>query len=268
MNLQIVSQNVIYNNLAGNSKKYVINNLFIQIMSKLGIKPFILKDQLPYDYVVGVDVGENFRGRRAIGGCSVVVNNNGMVDKIIPLDQATSGEILRISTILESINDRFVNLENKRVLILRDGRKYEDEVNDLLKAHNELKVNITFINIIKKHRIFIVSKDSPIVYHLEEGSALLLPHSLPGNRKGREKPIFIENKYVFENGYYKKEIVNSDDTRILWILTSLNYMYLFNKNNRIKLPAPLHYADLYVKARGREWNASEFMLKEGMLYFI
>ena len=259
----IISQNVIYTHL---KNPMVINNLLLQIMSKLGIKYFALDEKLPYDYIMGIDVGNDKFGKRSIGGCSVIFDNNGKIEKIIPIEARTGGEIIDLKKVLEKIQDgEYLNFKGKRVLILRDGRASLSEIDELAPLSERWKSDFTLMNIIKSSIIRMDTDRHGYGGILNGHTGLLLAHSTKS--KGA-RPIVIENKWIIEKGNLHRDRLTDDDIETIWKLTKLNYSVLFSDGFNLRLPAPVHYADKFVKALGRDWRIREELLKEGFLYFI
>ena len=52
----------------------------------------------------------------------------------------------------------------------------------------------------------------------------------------------------------------------LWLSIEGARILLFRENSMLRLPASLHYADMFVKALGRNWKVSDELLKAGLLY--
>ena len=262
-NKSIISQNVIRKNL----KDYrVINNLLIQIMSKLGIRYFALDGQLPYDYVLGLDVGNDPYGRRSIGGCSVVFDNNGKLEKIVPIEATTGGEKMDTKIILERIQDgEYLDFRGKRVLILRDGRSHLSEVRKIEGLSRRWKAEFTVLGILKSSPIRLGTDDYGYGGVINEHLGLLLAHS---TKSRGARPVVVENKWIVSEGSTERGLLTDRDIEVLWKLTKLNYSTLFGGGFNLRLPAPVHYADKFVKALGKGWKIREELLREGFLYFI
>lgn len=259
----IISQNVIYDNLKDFK---VVNNLLIQILSKLGIRYFALNEKLPYDYTLGLDVGNDKYGHRSIAGCSVVFDDKGKLDKIIPIEAKTGGERINIRRILEKIQDGgYLDFRKKKVLILRDGRVSLSEIEELEPLSERWKTEFTVLSIIKKSVIRLGTDDYGYAGVLNDNLGLLLAHS---TKSMGARPIVVRNKWVVSKGKSEMIPLTDHDMEMMWKLTKLNYSTLFGKGFNLRLPAPVHYADKFVKALGREWRVREDLLKEGFLYFI
>nr|P0CW38.1 RecName: Full=Putative antitoxin VapB4 [Methanocaldococcus jannaschii DSM 2661] len=56
--------------------------------------------------------------------------------------------------------------------------------------------------------------------------------------------------------------------QLLYDLTKMNYSALYGEGRYLRIPAPIHYADKFVKALGKNWKIDEELLKHGFLYFI
>ena len=262
--MNIISQNVLWNNLNGNYCKYVENNLLIQIMGKLGIKYFVLREHADYDYILGVDVGKGMYGNHRIAGCTVIFDSNGRMNKIVPVKVDAPGETVDIPKIIEHLqNKSLLNLEDKDILILRDGKIQLRERRDLSKLSKILKSRIVFLNLKKDHNYRIESNEQGLAIKLNN-ITLLLPHTTHYG----SKPVKIDQKYRFEDGNESTTPITIEDIKLLYNLTKLNYSSLFNDKLSFRLPAPVHYADKFVKALSKGWEINEELLQRGCLYFI
>lgn len=263
---RIISQNVIEKTLLKEKEKeYAINNLLIQIMAKLGIKYFVLNRKTPYDYILGIDVGKGEFGNHRIAGVTVVFDSTGKISKIIPYSVPSPGETVNIPRIIYSLYDKqLLDFESKNVLILRDGRLIQQEREALKDLSSRLKASFTYMNVIKNHMYRIGTRDYGIATILDD-IALLLPHT---TKRWGAKPIKITQKYIYNSGEEKREPITVDDLQLLYDLTRLNYSRLYNESLSIKLPAPIHYADKFIKAIQKGWELDDELLKMGCLYFI
>jgi len=260
-NYRIISQNVIGETT---SNQYAINNLLIQIMAKIGIKYFVLNRKTPYDYILGIDVGKGEFGTHRIAGVTVVFDSTGKISKIIPYSVPSPGETANIPRIIYDLYDRhLLDFENKNVLILRDGRLIQRERHNLKDLSSKIKAKFTYMNVVKNHIYRIGSNEYGMATILDD-IALLLPHTT--NRGS--KPVKITQKYIYDGGEEKQEIITLEDLQLLYDLTRLNYSRLYRESLSMKLPAPIHYADKFIKAIQKGWELDEELLKMGCLYFI
>jgi argonaute family protein len=252
-----ISQNIIYQNLVKNKEVEVIN-LVYQILSKYGMHPFKVELNTNYDYVIGVDVGNNRYGKRNIAGGISVVNKEGILEKLIPIEVLTGGENIDLSLFLEEIS-RYINLKNKKILLLRDGKLTDKEIQSAKEEINNLNLEVTFINIIKNHnlRFFSTTSNKGVIF---QNLSLLLPHSHKA-----AKPIKMDKKVKITNSISYLPITK-EDLELIYKLTFINYSNPFKEN--LRLPAPIHYSDKFVKALGKEWRVDKELLTKGFLYFI
>ena len=258
-----ITQNIIYEHLL-TSKNYEINNLLLQILVKYGMYPYTIDIKHPYDYIIGIDVGNDKYGNRNTAGGISVINKEGILEKLIPLKIRTNGEKIDLSMFLEELSVH-LPLKDKKILMLRDGKLTKNEKESILKEFNRLGLkSVTFINIVKSHSLRIYDdNDGKKGVILKDNLALLLAHEIKGARA-----IKIDVKSVIENGVIKNEPLTKEDLELLFNLTNLNYsnLYLFSK--RLRLPAPVHYSDKFVKALGKGWEIKEDLLLDGFLYFL
>lgn len=258
-----ITQNIIYEHILS-SKIYEINNLILQILVKYGMYPYIISTNHPYDYILGIDVGNDKYGNRNTAGGISVINKNGILEKLIPVKIHTNGEKVDLSMFLEELSV-YLPLKDKKILILRDGKLTKNEKESILKEFNNLNINsITFMNVVKRHSLRIYDDcEGKKGVILKNNLALLLAHEIKGARA-----IKIDVKTIIENGNMRDESITDKDLELLFNLTNLNYSNIFLFSKRLRLPAPIHYSDKFVKALGKEWKIKEDLLLNGFLYFL
>lgn len=262
--LRIISQNIIWDTLKGDKRGYARNNLLIQIMGKLGIKYFVLDKRINYDYILGVDVGKGMYGRHRIAGCTVIFDSEGKIRKIVPVEVDAPGETVDLPRIIQYLQNRaLIEFKDKKVLLLRDGKLQNKEREDLTNLSRNLKTSITFMNVKKNHNYKIGTDSYGLAISFED-MGLLLPHTTNWGAN----PLRIDQKFDFENGDTKTSKIMLKDLQLLYDLTRLNYSSLFSERLSFRLPAPIHYADKFIKALGKGWEIDEDLLSEGCLYFI
>jgi len=226
--------------------------------------PYTIDINHPYDYIIGIDVGNDRYGNRNIAGGISIINREGILEKLIPIKVHTNGEKIDLSMFLEELSIH-LDLKNKNILMLRDGKLTKNEKESILNEFNRLSIeSVTFMNVVKRHslRIYDDNEGKKGVI-LKNNLALLLAHEIKGARA-----IKIDVKSVIKKGIIKDEYLTNEDLKLLFDLTNLNYsnLYLFSK--RLRLPAPIHYSDKFVKALGKGWKIKEDLLLNGFLYFI
>jgi len=261
----IASQNVLWKNLT-NRKLYqsVLDNLILQMHSKLGIKYFALKYDTNYDYILGIDAGPDATGVARIGGCAVVYDSRGVIKEIYPVKVPQPGETVNMSRIFEELVYRSgLNFDRKKVLVLRDGKIQKEEINHLVEISKKHGIGLTIIGIRKNHstRMFTDEIGS---YAIVGDVAFLLPHTTDAG----SVPVKIEEKVRINGKSVTREKITDSDIELLYTLTKMNYSTLFGKYLNIKLPAPVHYADKFVEAIRKDWELDRELLKRGLLYFI
>ncbi|NPB03901.1 MAG: hypothetical protein GXO39_05760 [Thermotogae bacterium] len=260
-NKNIISQNVLWDQ--GTLKNnFARNNIIIQILSKLGIKYFVLKYNAEYDYIFGVDIGKEKFSGSSLGGCTIIYDYKGELKKIVPIEILAKKETLNLERIFETLQ-LDMNLEGKKILLLRDGSIKNFEKEQLKNISKRYHVEITTLNI-KKYSKFRIGNDEGGIGVLIEDIALLLPHHYPYG----SKPIKIDNKILFKDGNYTELEINANDLELIYGLSKLNYSSLSSEERILRLPAPVHYAHKFVKALGKGWKIRKDLLEEGCLYFI
>jgi len=257
----IISQNIIWDTLRN---EYAKNNLLIQIMGKLGIKYFVLDRRVDYDYILGVDVGKGMYGRHRIAGCTVIFDSEGKIRKIVPVEAEAPGETIDLPRIVEYLqNKALIEFGGRKILLLRDGELQRKEKEDLINLSKDLKTCITFMNVKKKHNYKINTEGYGLAVSFGD-LGLLLPHTTPWGAN----PLKIDQKFDFKEGKQEISTITLEDLKLLYDLTRLNYSNLFSEKLSFRLPAPIHYADKFIKALGKDWKIDEDLLSEGCLYFI
>jgi argonaute family protein len=247
---------------SGKVNQFALQNIRLNIYSKLGVRHFSLKEPLNYDLIVGIDVGKGRFGKLNVGGCVTAFTNDGIIETLIPTEIETNGE--RIELLNEVLRKLFFNLNLKggKILLLRDGMVRNGECKALIQDPELKNFSFRFLNIKKSSpfRVFTRAEEGGKGFLLRNDLGILLPHS---HKAGR--PIVVDQSVLIENGEIKNVPITYSDLYDLYKLTKLNYSTLFGE---LRLPAPVHYADLFVKALGKGWRVDRELLNMGCLYFI
>jgi homologs of the eukaryotic argonaute protein len=261
-----ISQFIDPNNINDKNWQYYKNNLIFQIASKIGIKYFALESKIPYDYVIGIDVSR--RDKVSIGGCAIIYDSSGILKKIVPISFPQKGEKTDLKFVFQKLKDRNdIELENKKILVLRDGRVHDNELEDLKVISRDYYCEILIIGIIKSHIIFLNSTNDFGIWLNFNSFSLLLPHKTYQNNA---KPLKLEQIYLVKNGKVNEHILSQEIAKILYELTRLNYSSVNYEYMSIKCPAPIHYVDkfLHFTQLSKGLGFYEEFLKKGFLYFI
>jgi len=260
----IISQVVIYEKWK-RSPEHISQTLALNIYSKLGIRLFTLAERLPYDLIVGVDVGNDRFNRRSKAGSVTVFLSNGMIKTMFPLFTDTGGERIDFFGELLEILVEKLNIENKRILILRDGNIYRKEIENIASSYITIEKSLTIdiVNVKKNHPFRILSDTGKKAVVFDNSIGILLPHSINGARS-----LLIDRAYSIDKGKIEKLPITYSLLSVLYTLTKINLSTLFRENSMLRLPAPLHYSDMLVKTLSRNWIISEKLLNMGCLYFI
>ncbi len=260
----ILSQFVIYEKWK-NSAEYISQTLAFDIYSKLGVRLFTLAEKLPYDLIIGVDVGNDRFNRRSKAGGVTVFSSQGIIKTMFPLFVETGGERIDFLDELLEFMVEGLNIKNKKILLLRDGNIYSKEIESLISSTllSERMLTIDVVNVKKNHSFRILSNSGRRGVVINENVGILLPHSAIGARS-----ILVDMAFTIKNGTFKKLPITHSLLSVLYKLTKVNFSTIFREDIMFRLPAPLHYADTFVKALGRGWNINESLLMTGCLYFL
>ncbi len=267
---QVVNEETLYKRDRYNESRlnlYVRHNILFQVLSKLGVKYYVLKHRFSYDYIIGIDVTPMKLSHGYIGGSAVMFDSQGYIRKIIPVEIGEqSGESIDMKEFFKDMVVQFgkfgIELEGRRILIMRDGRITNDEEEGLAYISKLFNINITTFNIIKRPllRIFTNSK-----LYLEIGDSIyLLPHRVKQST-GTPVPLKLSKKRVISKGNVEFQEITNEDIFEIFLLTELNYGSI---SADMKLPAPVHYAHKFVRALRKGWRIKEDLLAEGFLYFV
>jgi len=258
----ILSQFVVYDRWR-NSPSFVSGNLTLNIYAKVGIRPFSLAEKLPYDFVVGIDVGNDRYNRRSKAGIVTVFLSNGLIKTMFPVWFDTGGEKIELLGELIELLTEKLELQGGRILILRDGIVHREELESLKTSLAEEELEVEVVSVKKNHSFRILSDKGPVAVLLDGGAGILLPHSVKGARS-----LLVDSFYSVKKGRIEKLPVTHSLLSVLYKLTKVNLSTIFREESLLRLPSPLHYCDRFVKSLGRNWQVSDSLLKIGCLYFI
>ena len=153
---QFVSLETINSNLANS-----IYNILFGIVAKFGDEPFILyrgNDNL--DYFIGYDVSREKREKKVLNfsGSTYFFSKHGEFEEVIrfyPEGEKVRGEELRKLLPPEK-------LENKTIVIHRDGRGLSEEIEELEKYSKTWNIKLHLVYITKRPTVRIFEKDKTI----------------------------------------------------------------------------------------------------------
>jgi len=258
----ILSQFAVYERWRS-SPSFVSGNLTLNIYAKAGIRPFSLAERLPYDFVVGVDVGNDRYNRRSKAGSVTVLLSDGLIKTMFPVWFDTGGEKIELfGELVELLMER-LELQGKRILVLRDGIVHREELESLKNSLAGEELEVEVVSVKKNHSFRILSDRGPVAVLLDGGAGVLLPHSVKGARS-----LLVDSFYSVKKGRIEKLPVTHSLLSVLYRLTKVNLSTIFREDSLLRLPSPLHYSDRFVKSLGRNWQVSDGLLKMGCLYFI
>ncbi len=276
-NNEILSQNfVLEDYLDENGKidrkkiEYALSNIIYNIFGKLGIKFFVLEEEVPYDYILGIDVGigEAYTGK--VAGCTTVHDSEGRLKNIIPVSKQNlpEKESARIKPLLEYIESKRriykIDFKGRSILILRDGKIQREEITQLIEFSKSRNCRIVVIDV-KKITLYQLLRKDRNAYYVKLGNFYLLKAHNP--RVGFPRLIKISQKVVIEGDNVTFEEPTEDDILLIYRLTALNYSTIGRPSN-LRIPSPVYYADKLIKALKKGWDFKEDYLKDGILYFL
>jgi len=192
----IVSQVVIYDKWK-KSPEHISQTLVMNIYSKLGLRFFSLAQRLPYDLIVGIDVGNDRFNRRSKAGGITVLSSEGVIETMFPLSIDTGGEKIKFLGELFEILVEKVNAKDKSILVLRDGYLHQDEVESVISKKSLIKriKRIDFVNVKKNHSLRILSDSGSKAVVLNENCGVILPHSFKGARS-----LLVDSAFTIQKG--------------------------------------------------------------------
>ncbi|GEM_PF-1626872 len=262
----IISQFVVYDNWKKNSNPDNISKTLVyNIYTKLGIRPFSLAEKFNYDFIIGVDCGNDSFNRRTRAGGITVFLSDGTIKGLYPVSIDTGGEkIDNLNWILEIVAEK-LDVHGSRVLLLKDGNLYREEVGSLSESYvvKDRKLEVHVANIKKGHILRILSDNGRRGAVLRNDLAVLLPHSYKGGRS-----ILVDSFWKINYGNYSFAPITEELLKTLFLLTKLNFSTIFGDESKLRLPAPVHYSHLYVNALRKNWIVDPYLLEEGALYFL
>jgi len=260
----VISQYVIFTRWKC-SPEFISQNLSFNIYNKLGIRLFTLAEKLPYDLILGIDVGNDRFNKRSKAGAVTVFLSSGLVKTAFPYSTDTGGEkIVYLGELIEILAEK-LNLYNKKLLILRDGYLYKDEIKNLIESKivEQKSLKIDLVNIKKNHAFRILSDKGKKAVILRDDLAILLSHSIEGARS-----LLIDMAISIRKDGVRKLNITYPLLETIYKLTKLNLSTVFREDCLLRLPAPSHYSDKLVKALKKNWNIDEELLEAGCLYFL
>jgi len=223
---------------------YILWNLALAILSKVGCIPYSLTKGLDdvADIAVGFDIGRKLKtkgnGTINVGSLVAVANTYGELIGYEIYDRQIEGETLpfeMLQQLRKLIFKKGINLENKRILFLRDGTFKEQEKKTLQNIAVEFNATPIFVDVIKSTPVrlfsfnsgFIKNPDAGTVYLRSDREATIVSYSV-NNNFGSACPLAIrtEPQYL------------SDAIKVVLSLQIMNY----NSLNTAKLPAPIQIA--------------------------
>ncbi|AIJ05175.1 hypothetical protein JH146_0325 [Methanocaldococcus bathoardescens] len=264
-------------------KKPFINSILSQFFHKMGMYLFSFSEELgDYDFIIGYDItkekDENDK-MKGIGGSAIIYNCHGHVITTVTFEDVhTSSEIAKYDKLFAKVYSELVphlNLNNKRkikILLLKDGRIFKKELEKLSLISKKYGFEIIYIDVRKstKLRFFDIKNDIKNKKAVPEGKNAYTKFgrayyvSSHYYKRFLKQPIKIVEKYHIDDGSYKRVKIEEKDIKQLILLTKINFSQLMP--DKMKLPAPVHYAHKHVNAVRRGWKVDDkTILRNGCL---
>lgn len=220
--------------------QYVLGNIALGMVSKVGNIPYILANPLPYaDIVVGIDIARR-RKERLAGSMNATALARVYLDTGMFLQYAISDAPLEGETIPEHVLQTFFPqhiFEGKRILIHRDGifRGHEKQV--LKERAQQLGAKIMLVEVLKTGTPRLYGMKNRVIDLPTKGAAFKLSEqeafvvsTPPPFKSATPAPLHIR----VEPPFTIEEAIHS-----VLSLTLLHYGSL----RQPRLPVTLHYSD-------------------------
>lgn len=205
-----------------------------------------------------------------VAECTTIHDSEGRLRNIIPISKENlpNRETARVKALLEYIKSKYkyykINFTDKDILVLRDGKIQQEEIEQLMRFLKKNKCRITVIEI-RKDTVYQIFRKNIGLCHIKIGDMYLIKAHEP--RVGYPWLVKIVEKVMIDGNMASYEEITDDDIVLILKLTSLNY-FTIGKLSNLRIPAPIYYADKLTKALKRGWKIKEEYLKDGLLYFL
>jgi len=267
--------------------KEVITSLLAQFFHKLGMYYYSLEMNFrDVDFIVGFDITKepDTSGKlHGIGGSAVVQNSRGHIISVIPVSYPQSAtELGQYDRLFRNVHNailpQILEIQKKegdrpiRILLLKDGKIYPSELRLLNAVARKYNFEFITIEVRKRHSVRFFRETREKVLHTDVNSYFRIGNTwyitAHYYKTYLKRPVKVCRKYFVNSGSIKEVPVTEEDIKRLILLSKLNYAQISGPD-RMKLPAPVHYAHLFVNSirRGIEPSNREF-LRYGFLYFI
>ncbi|HIC10321.1 MAG TPA: hypothetical protein EYO61_03055, partial [Campylobacterales bacterium] len=228
---QFVSFETINSNLANS-----IYNILFGIVAKFGDEPFVLyRGNEDIDYFIGYDVSREKREKkvRNFSGSTYFFSKHGEFEEVIrfyPEGEKIRGEELRKLLPPEK-------LENKTIVIHRDGRGLSEEIEELKEYSKTWNIKLHLVYIAKRPTVRIFKKEKTIknpekgiyLQYMENRAILVTSDSKIGTKQPLKVEYIPINTKPMSFETILQDILN---------LTYLNYSSVSD----IKLPITTYYS--------------------------
>ena len=267
--------------------KNVMSSLLAQFFHKLGMYYYSLEISFrDVDFIVGFDITKepDTSGKlHGIGGSAVVQNSQGHIISMIPVSYPQSAtELGQYDRLFRNVHNailpQILEIQKKegdrpiKILLLKDGKIYPSELRLLTAVAKKYNFDFVTIEVRKRHSVRFFRETREKVVHTDVNSYFRIGNTwyitAHYYKRYLKRPVKVCRKYLVNRGGIKEIPVTEEDIKRLILLSKLNYAQVSGPD-RMKLPAPVHYAHLFVNSmrKGIEPSNREF-LKYGFLYFI
>lgn len=252
-NKDINTQVILLDTINSQNAKYALSQVLLGLYTKAGLQPWVLQKPLHADCYVGYDVSHE-EGRHTTGVVQVFGKDGSQIWSK-PISSPEAGEKISKKTIENMVLEVLHQYQKRaeclpgHIVFYRDGKGYEDELNYIQDTLNSTGKSIIFdyISIRKEcHRrmAYYPSRDerekenirfkNPVgsAYLFEQAQAAYLCSTDPYQTVGMAKPLKIIR---LTDNLTQEQIVED--------IYRLSFMNI-HTNRRVRLPAPVYYADL------------------------
>jgi hypothetical protein len=242
---QVIDQNTLKKT---KSLPYIMQNVALGIVTKLGNVPYVLANSLDYaDFVMGIDIArqKSKRGKGSLNAAAVaqIYHKLGQFQKCHVIETPLEGETVpaKVLRSLFPLNE----FQGKRVIIHRDGFFRGNEIEIIQEHFKQINATVYFVEVIKSGapRFYVEQRDKQVtnpeigtIFNLSSNQAFMITSE---TKTATSQPLQIRTLSSLTIGKALLSVLN---------LTLMHY----GSVRRPRLPVSLHYSDKigYLALRG------------------